>query len=223
MGLLLFAIMGAGIGLIWGEKDLKRVYYLGLGFPSLIQVALANATQKQAPPPVPTAQAVQVGMLPENYPSFSLFATPAFAESSPQAREKTEIPAQATTLNTPVEFQKGRRLTLMLEDVPAGAKLWFTSPDGKVVSQVILGKSSRSDEGSRVDLPVPDFASSAFLQIENSKSGLLPLKTQQGSATAFKIDVDHNRLGGFLKALGVQDASLFDFEIKSLREPAPPK
>jgi hypothetical protein len=228
IGLLLLAIMGAGIALIWGEKDLKRAYYLGLGLPSLIQVALANATQKQVPPTTPTAQAVQVGVS-ENSSSFSLFATPAFAES-PQSweRERTEIlaqavlpgraPVQATTLNTPVKFQKDRQLALVLEDVPEGAELWFTSPDGQVVSRVILGESSKSDKGSRVDLKVPDFASSAFLRIENSKSGFMPLKTQEGSTTAFRVDVDHSRLGGFLKALGVQNASVLNFEIKSLRE-----
>lgn len=233
IGLLLLAVLGAGVALIWGEKDLKRAYYLGLGLPSLIQVAIASATQKPVPPPAPTtAQTVQVGALPENFASFSLFATPAFAES-PQPRERTEVlaqaalpgraPAQATKLNNPVEFQKERQLTLVLEDVPEGAELWFTSPDGQEVSRVILGESSKSDEGSRVDLKVPDFASSAFLRIESSKSGFMQLNRQEGSTTAFKVDVDHNRLGGFLKALGVQNASVLNFEIKSLREPSKPK
>jgi hypothetical protein len=227
IGLLLLASMGAGIALIWGETDLKRAYYLGLGFPSLMQVALASATQGQMAPPAPTAPVVQVGALPERSLSFSLFATPAFADS-PQPWENTEIlaqavlpgraPAQATTLNTPVEFQKDRQLTLVLEDVPEGAELWFTSSDDQVVSRVILGESSRSDDGSRVDLSVPDFASSAFLRIESSRSGLMPLKKQEGSTTAFRVDVDRSRLGGFLKALGVQNINLLDFEIESLRE-----
>jgi len=232
IGLLLFAIMGAGVGLIWGETDFKRAYYLGIGLPSLMQVALATATQSQTPPKSPPVQAVQVRALTERSPSFSLFATPAFADSlQPQERTETlaqavlpgRAPAQATTLKTPIKFQKDRQLTLMLEDVPAGAELWFTSSDGHVVSQVILGESSKSDEGSRVDLKVPDFAASAFLKIETSKSNFMPLKSQEGSTTAFRVDVDHSRLGGFLKALGVQNAKVLEFEIKSIRGPSRPQ
>lgn len=225
IGLLLFAILGAGVALIWRETDFRRAFYLGLGLPSLMQVGLTGATahQDQATTAAPD-RAVQVGAPPERTASFSLFATPAYAE--PLQRERTEVPiradvpgnvpTQATTLNTPVQFQKDRRLVLMLEDVPQGAELWFTSADGKVRSQVILDKSSRDDAGSRVDFKVPDFASAAFLRIGTSKSGALPFNGQQGSTTAFRVDVDHSRLGGFLTALGVQDADRFKFEVKKL-------
>lgn len=229
IGLVLFAIMGGGVALVWGETDLKRAYYLGLGLPSLMQMAFATATQRQVAPTAIPAQAVQVGAPPENFSSFSLLAAPAFAESS----QTTEIPArrtwpprtptQATTLNTPIEFQKDRQLTLVLEDVPQGAELWFTSSDGQVVSRVILGKSSRSDKGSRVDLKIPDFASSAFLRIENFDSSFMPLKRQEGGTTAFRVDVDHSGLGGFFRALGVQDAKRLNIEIESLRELPQPR
>lgn len=214
IGLLLFAVMGAGVALIWGETDSKRAYYLGLGLPSLLQLATASATHGQVPSIVPPVQGVQqVGAPPERSSGFFLFATPAFADS-PQLGERTGIPAPA---DVPVPFREARHLTLVLEDVPEGAELWFTSPDGQVISRVILEESSRSDEGSRVDLRIPDFASSAFLNIETSRSRLLPLKRQERSTTAFRVDVDESRLGGFLKALGVQDASLLKFEIENLR------
>jgi hypothetical protein len=226
IGLLLFAIMGAGVAVIWGETDFKRAYYLGVGLPSLMQVAIATATQGQAPLPVSPVQAIEVEAPSERSASFSLFATPAFADSPLPPQERTELLAQAvvpgpppgpaTTLNTPFEFQKDRQLTLVLEDVPEGAELLFTSPKGQVVSRVILKESSRSDEGSRIDLRVPDVASSAFLRIEASKSRLMALKKQEGSTTSFKVDVDHSRLGGFLKALGVQNANLLEFEIEGL-------
>lgn len=222
IGLLLFALMGAGVALIWGETDFKRAYYLGIGLPSLMQMALATATQGPMPPAAFPVQAVTVPAPPERSTSFSLFATPAFAETPP-SREKTEALAQATPNSAPTGFQKDRQLTLVLEDVPKGSELWFTSADGQVVSRVVLGTSSKSDEGSRVDLKVPDFASSAFLRVDNSRSGFMPLNKQERSSSAFKVDVDHDRLGGFLKALGVQNANLLNFEIESLRGQVQPR
>ncbi len=42
LGLLLFSGMGAGVAFIWGEKDLKRAFYLGLGLPAFMQLNLMN-------------------------------------------------------------------------------------------------------------------------------------------------------------------------------------
>jgi hypothetical protein len=219
IGLLLFALLGAGVALIWGEKDFKRAYYLGLGLPSLMQVAVATATQNQTPPTITPDQTIHVGASSAAPPpSFSLFASAAYAQTSPP-QEQPERPAHATSPDNAVNFQKDRQLTLVLEDVPEGAELLFTSSDHHVISRVNLEESSKSDKGSQVKLKVPDFASSAYLRIGSSLSEFMQLRQNDGSTTAFKVDVDHSRWGGFLKALGVQDASPLKFDIDKIQSP----
>jgi hypothetical protein len=219
LGLVILAAMGAGIALVWGETDHKRAYYLGLGLPSLIQVAVASATHTPPADPAAPPKTAEVRVVPERVSTFSLFASPAYAE--PLQDEVRQVP-QVPLPKVPPAPQAGRKLMLVLEDVPKGAELVFTAPDGKVVSQIPLAKSSTLDAGSRVDLKVPDLAASAFLRIDNSKSELLPLRYQQGSISAYKIDVDRRGLGGFLKAFGVQDPSLLKFDVEEISKPAKP-
>ena len=47
LGMAIFAIMGAIVAAIWHEVDLRKVFYIGLGLPSLITVA---ASTSSAPP-----------------------------------------------------------------------------------------------------------------------------------------------------------------------------
>ena len=38
IGFLIWAVCGAGVALVWGEKNLKKAFYLGIGLPALIQL-----------------------------------------------------------------------------------------------------------------------------------------------------------------------------------------
>ncbi len=42
VGLTIWALCGAVVAIVWGETDLKKVLYLGVGLPSLIQFNVAN-------------------------------------------------------------------------------------------------------------------------------------------------------------------------------------
>lgn len=48
VGMAIFFIMGGAVAAIWKEGDLKKVFYIGLGLPSLITVATSTATTPQA-------------------------------------------------------------------------------------------------------------------------------------------------------------------------------
>jgi hypothetical protein len=48
-GLALFAILGGGLAAVWQEYDLKKVFYIGLGLPSLLTVITSSATAPRAP------------------------------------------------------------------------------------------------------------------------------------------------------------------------------
>jgi hypothetical protein len=47
LGMAIFAFMGGVLAAIWDEVDLKKVFYIGLGLPSLITVATTTATTPQ--------------------------------------------------------------------------------------------------------------------------------------------------------------------------------
>ena len=47
VGMAIFAMLGGAVAAIWNEVDLKKVFYLGLGLPSLITVVTTTATMPQ--------------------------------------------------------------------------------------------------------------------------------------------------------------------------------
>jgi hypothetical protein len=49
IGMLIYAALGGGLSLIWKETDLKKVFYIGLGLPSLLTIAGSNITAPQQP------------------------------------------------------------------------------------------------------------------------------------------------------------------------------
>jgi hypothetical protein len=56
VGMVIYAALGGGLSLIWKETDLKKVFYIGLGLPSLLMVATGNITAPQQPTnPIPPA------------------------------------------------------------------------------------------------------------------------------------------------------------------------
>src|SRR5271166_1754731 len=48
LGMALFGALGAGVAMFWGEKDLRKVFYLGLGLPSMLTVATSHISAKPA-------------------------------------------------------------------------------------------------------------------------------------------------------------------------------
>jgi hypothetical protein len=43
-GLILFAILGAGVVYFWQETDFKKAVYLGIGLPSFLQLGITNGS-----------------------------------------------------------------------------------------------------------------------------------------------------------------------------------
>jgi len=64
IGMAIYAGLGGGLSLIWKETDLKKVFYIGLGLPSLLTIASGNITAPQPPSnpnPAPTISVPQQG------------------------------------------------------------------------------------------------------------------------------------------------------------------
>lgn len=47
IGCFIWALCGAGVALVWGEKNLRKAFYLGIGLPALIQANLSNPMMHQ--------------------------------------------------------------------------------------------------------------------------------------------------------------------------------
>lgn len=216
VGLLLFAVLGGAVALIWGERDPKRAFYLGLGLPSMLQIAMSGVGSGNL-------NANNTAAEPERG-AFYFLSTPAYAMPLNQVSELTaqdrtaQEPARVTfeAASTAGErfdlrYQKSRSLTVLLDDVPEGTELLLSSPDGKVTSQIQLAPN---DENGRVDLKLPDFASKFSLRAGNLLSETYDLNGDQGSSTRYKVDIDSKFWGGFLRALGVASAKPYQFEVE---------
>lgn len=60
IGMAIYAVLGGGLSLIWKETDLKKVFYIGLGLPSLLTIASANITAPQQPSNPVSSPAISV-------------------------------------------------------------------------------------------------------------------------------------------------------------------
>lgn len=49
LGCLIWAVLGVFVAMIWGEKNLQKVFYIGLGLPSLLQVNIGNFSGAPGP------------------------------------------------------------------------------------------------------------------------------------------------------------------------------
>jgi len=45
IGLIIFAVVGAAMGLIWNETDLKKAFYLGIGLPAMLHLSIDNVNK----------------------------------------------------------------------------------------------------------------------------------------------------------------------------------
>lgn len=47
LGVLVFAVMGAAVTMVWTETDLPKAFYLGIGLPSLLQAGAGYVSENQ--------------------------------------------------------------------------------------------------------------------------------------------------------------------------------
>jgi len=221
-GLLLLAALGAGVAIIWGEKVPKRAFYLGVGLPAMLQVALNGGA---------ASQAAGKGDKPDKKSEFYLFAAPAYAEPLPQppaadepekqAGKTMQITYEVTAEGSPPKpptYDLKRNLNLKLKDLPRGTQLIISSADGTVSSKVDLPST---DKKIWYPVKLPDFAATISLRADTLASGTYKLDPNEGSQTSYKVELDSKFFGGLLKALGVGNAKPYEFEVHKLTEAAP--
>lgn len=204
VGLLLYAAMGAAIALIWQERVPRRAFYLGIGLPSLLHVALSGAA---APGGLPRAG----GPDPAQGAAFHLLTPPAYAQAPSPAR--TQAPSTSIRTCGGLTYDLGRKLDLVLDDVPRGTELIFISQDGKTLCEKSLPPN---DEDGLASVAIPDFMAEFSLRAGTLQSTGFPLEPRLGDTIRYEVDIDSKFWGGFLRALGLETAEPYQFEIKLL-------
>lgn len=206
MGLLLFAFLGGSLTLIWGETDLQRAFYLGLGLPSLLQVGIGTAVDAKTrndPPQMKRSSETQDA-------GFYLFAAPAFAQAE---RTPSPTPQQQPVSRPPQEPTGPRKLELHLDSVPQGTTLLLLTADGKVNSGIPVEPFMEDKTlGVNVDKSVTSFR----LKVANLESKDYSLEQQPAGTISYEVDIDKNAWRGFLQALGARDVPRFNFEVEKL-------
>ena len=67
IGCVIWAVLGVAVALIWGEKNLRRVFYLGVGLPSLLQLNIGNLSQAPSPDQNSSATSYIGAVIPAAY------------------------------------------------------------------------------------------------------------------------------------------------------------
>ncbi len=183
LGLLIFALMGAGVAYIWEENNLKKAFYLGLGLPAFIQLSAGELSSTEMTaylyrqmPPVATAAPAQQNMAV----SFQL------------------IPAtfhQDTT--------EARTITITLDKYIPTYTIVFSSEED-VLEKVVRSRPRQLTRTFRV----PGFATQFRIKIRKSMSKAQPLPREPGAAPRYRISVQESFWKGLLEAIGFRDAGL---------------
>jgi hypothetical protein len=139
IGFFLWAACGAGVAAVWGERNLKRAFYLGIGLPAFIQLNVGLNPQKSNPadaylkfllppalaqPSVPSVHGRELRVIRnENAPADGysvVFLSPdvSFEETHPINFQRMPIPIPSYATRMIVQYQRyrSRPISLPRED-----------------------------------------------------------------------------------------------------------
>lgn len=193
VGLVLLAGLGCVVALIWNERVPRRAFYLGMGLPAMLQIAISSTPPNNMPnlasQPAPAA----------TQSLLSIFATSAYAQTT-EARPApvNELPQLSDST-----------IKIAFRNVPPDTRLIFMNRQGETIKQVWPEWTKSASAGS-VLVPVPLGATefevvSAFTR--NAPDEKLAINSRQpGEMKQFSLETQSDFLAGFLKALGRQAA-----------------
>ena len=185
-GLLVMAALGAGVGLIFKEKDWKRAFALGVSVPALVQGGLGDASkEKVSPTPAPQAHV------------WSLVGSAFAGESAPIAKS-TNGPSRQVTLqadprlkNVNVFARNKEGRTLCVYTVSSGSPTNVFVP-ATVDSLWITGDNFR---GTAKELP-PEPLKPTTISLEAEKNNFVGFQQAIGFRNVKAFDVDVRQTAG---------------------------
>lgn len=188
IGMAIYAILGGGISLIWKETDLKKVFYIGLGLPSLLTIASGNLTAPQPPSsPVPAPIAVPQQGSPKG----------------PTPLGKIEFPGFLPEINQIVYAQNnvvGRQLVvdLITQSVPPE----ITQSPLYIVFEP-TGTNVPIQYGQAM-VDVPPTATAFHIEGSEASSDSVQIPAISGSTTRIRFAAQKRFFYGLLYSLGIK-------------------
>lgn len=181
LGLLIFAIVGALVALIWEETDLKKAFYLGLGLPAFIQVGMGEVSSS-------ALTAVNVD------------SSHRLVMEQPAAGKQYRTVPTAFLQDTTAATPHVRKLRITLEKYWPRCVVIFSSPDStlETILEFPEGQQTRT-------IDIPDFATGFQMQIRKSLSPVYPLPSDKSGVFAFRVSWKKGFWSGFWQAIGFKD------------------
>jgi hypothetical protein len=194
IGMAIYAVLGGGLSLIWKETDLKKVFYIGLGLPSLLMIASANIST----PPQPTAP-----ITPARTMSGGQVSPPPISPAPPGAENLA--PEMFAPMGWSVFAQinvADRQLIVDLDSATVPPEvlqspLYLVFEPNGIYANVQYGKAI---------VTVPPTATSFHIQGSTAASDPLDLPSNAGATTRVLFGAEKRSWYGLLYSLGIKEA-----------------
>ena len=143
VGMAIFAMLGGAVAAIWNEVDLKKVFYLGLGLPSLITVVTTTATMPQ--------RSAEAEVVPKSAAVAAMNWQPVWFQSTGSGKVRMLLPAEVGYNGAVATFYRSDNSSV---NIPIRAGVDISTPDRSVAvavsspvaqsDRVALGPSAQS-------------------------------------------------------------------------------
>jgi hypothetical protein len=195
MAMVGFAALGALVVWAFQETNLKQALFIGVGLPSLLQVAtLQSSVGPEAKSP---------NAWPQRQTSLSLVSSAYAQELPPQSNGPSLVP--------------GRKLTLIGDAQTPPYVVAFFDASGRLQSTQNITKPTIQI------IDVPEAASKFGVQVGNSYSDQVTLSTSPNAVISVDVTLTAKSSSGFLQGLGFVKAGDYDIKLASREvQPLPP-
>lgn len=143
VGMAIFAMLGGAVAAIWNEVDLKKVFYLGLGLPSLITVVTTTATMPQ--------RSAEAELVPKTAAVATMDWQPVLFQSTGGGKVRILLPSEVGYNGAVATFYRSDNSSV---NIPIRAGADVSTPDRSVAvtvsspvaqsDRVTLGSSAQS-------------------------------------------------------------------------------
>ena len=207
IGMAIYAVLGGGLSLIWKETDLKKVFYIGLGLPSLLTIASANVTAPQQPSnplPAPTIS------VPQQAPRESSSGPPTAEVHAPESSFAITLIAYAQT-NVAAR-------QLIVDFVTQSVPTEITRAPLYIIFEP-TGSNAPVQYGQAI-ASVPPTATSFRIEGTMASSDSIELPNTPGSTTRVRFGAEKRSWYGLFYSLGIK-ASPYQLTQKNIEITSP--
>ncbi len=181
VGMAIFAILGGAVASIWNEVDLRKVFYLGVGLPSLITVATTTATMPQ--------RSAEAELVPKPAAVAAMNWQPVFFQSTGSGKVRILLPSEVGYNGAVATFYRSDNSSV---NIPIRAGVDISTPDRSVAVAV----SSPVAQSDRVALGPSAQSSTVVIRFTAQKDPLYGLLYAVGAhSKPFKLIASNSSSG----------------------------